>query len=260
MPSPTAEHQRKQAEQMDAIFAKGPRGHIVSRDPLVRYVVDWRLKTALDRLRLAAGDRLHARSRVLVLCSGEGLEGSILYDMGFTDVTVGDISPVAIEQARKRDPRLKGMVVDLEHLALPDGACDLALVQDGLHHLQDPVRGFTEMLRISTTAVVFLEPHNSLAGRMVGRTWEHHGDAVNYVFRWTRRLVQDVASSYLGPDSFRNLSFAFWHHNVMLEKIGRRFGRRLSIPVLRTAKTLIDRVLPGSGNQFCGMILKTPRR
>jgi hypothetical protein len=122
------------------------------------------------------------------------------------------------------------------------------------------VRGFTEMLRIATTGIVFLEPHNSLAGRMVGRTWEQHGDAVNYVFRWTRQLVQDVASSYLGRDSFRNLSFAFWHHNIVLEKVGRRFGRRLAVPVVRAAKQVADRLLPASGNQFCGMVLKHPRR
>ncbi|HEV3052500.1 MAG TPA: hypothetical protein VGX50_19460, partial [Longimicrobium sp.] len=151
------------------------------------------------------------------------------------------------------------MVLDMDHQTLPDGAYDLSLVQDGLHHLQDPVRGFTEMLRISTTAAVFLEPHNSLAGRLVGRTWEQHGDAVNYVFRWTRRLVHDVASSYLGRDSFQNLSFAFWHHNVMLEKIGKPLGSRLALPVLRTAKAVFDRVLPASGNQFCGMVVKTPR-
>jgi SAM-dependent methyltransferase len=257
--TPTAEHQRRQAEQSDAVYAKGPRAHVVSRDPLVRYLVDWRLKTAMDRLRRAAGDRLHPGSRVVVVCSGEGLEGTLLCDMGFTDVTVADISPMAVEQAVKRDPRLTGMVLDMDHQTLPDGAFDLAVVQDGLHHLQDPVRGFTEMLRISTTAVVFLEPHNSVAGRMVGRTWEQHGDAVNYVFRWTRRLVQDVASSYLGRDSFRNLSFAFWHHNVMLEKIGRPLGIRASVPVLRAAKAVIDRLLPASGNQFCGMIVKTPR-
>jgi ubiquinone/menaquinone biosynthesis C-methylase UbiE len=254
------DHQARQAAQHDLMYARGPRPHVGSTDPLVRYLVEWRIRTALDRLRAAAGARLNPASRVLVLCAGEGLEGSLLCDMGFADVTVADISSVAMQQARQRDPRLKTMVADAERLALPDGAYDLALVQDGVHHLQDPVRGFTEMLRISTTAAVFLEPHNSLAGRMVGRTWEEHGEAVNYVFRWTRRLVQDVASSYLGRDSFRNLSFAFWHHNIMLEKIGRRFGRRLSVPVVRTAKQVADRLLPASGNQFCGMVLKHPPR
>jgi ubiquinone/menaquinone biosynthesis C-methylase UbiE len=257
--TPATEHQRRQAEQSDAVYGKGPRAHVVSSDPLVRYLVDWRLKTAMDRLRRAVGDRLHSGSRVVVLCSGEGLEGTQLCDMGFTDVTVTDISPMAIEQALKRDPRLKGMVLDMDHQTLPDGAYDLSVVQDGLHHLQDPVRGFTEMLRISTTAVVFLEPHNSVAGRMVGRTWEQHGDAVNYVFRWTRRLVQDVASSYLGRDSFRNLSFAFWHNNVMMEKLTKPLGSRVAVSVLRAGKAVFDRVLPASGNQFCGMVIKNPR-
>ncbi|HEU4561388.1 MAG TPA: class I SAM-dependent methyltransferase [Longimicrobium sp.] len=252
------DHQARQAAEADRMYAAGPRSHVTSTDPLVRYLVEWRIRTAMGRLRAAAGARLHEASRVIVLCSGEGLEGSLLCDMGFTDVTVADISPVAIEHARARDPRLKGMVVDADRLDLATRSYDLALVQDGLHHLQDPVRGFTEMLRIATVGAVFLEPHNSLAGRLIGRKWEHQGDAVNYVFRWTRRLVEDVASSYLGPDSFRNLSFAFWHHNVIFEHIGRRFGRRLSVPVMRTAKAVFDRALPVSGNQFCGMVVKTP--
>lgn len=254
----TMDHQARQAAQHDLMYARGPRSHVGSTDPLVRYLVEWRIRTALDRLRAAAGARLHPASRVMVLCAGEGLEGSLLCDLGFTDVTVADISSVAMQQARERDPRLKTVVADAERLAVSDGAYDLALVQDGLHHLQDPVRGFTEMLRIASTAAVFLEPHNSAAGRLLGRRWERHGEAVNYVFRWTRGLVEDVASSYLGENAFRNLSFAFWHHNVILERIARRLGPRVSVPMVRAAKAVLDRALPVSGNQFCGMVLRTP--
>ena len=137
---------------------------------------------------------------------------------------------------------------------------DVTVVQDGLHHLQNPVHAFTEMLRISSVGVMFFEPHDSLVGRLIGTRWERHGNAVNYVFRWTRRLVEDVASSYLGEHSFVNLSFGFWHHNVVLERLARPLGRKLGLAVVRGFKGSFDRVLAAAGNQFCGLVLKKPQR
>jgi ubiquinone/menaquinone biosynthesis C-methylase UbiE len=66
-----------------------------------------------------------------------------------------------------RDKRLKGIVLNAERTNLPSQSFDIALVQDGLHHLSSPVQGFTEMLRVAKRAVVFLEPHDSLVGRMI---------------------------------------------------------------------------------------------
>jgi hypothetical protein len=154
-------------------------------------------------------------------------------------------------------PRLKAQALNAEETGLPALSFDIVVIQDGLHHLQRPVQGFTEMLRIASHAVIFLEPHDSLVGRLIGTKWETNGPAVNYVFRWTKRLVEDVTCSYLGQSSFRNLSFSFWHHNVVLAKAGRCLGGgAFAMSCIRVAKACMDFLLPSMGNQFCGLVIK----
>lgn len=251
------DHKQQQKLQHDLAFAAGPRAHVTSDIPLVQYIVRWRLLEALRRATKAAYGRISNQSRVLILCAGEGLEGTILCDSGYKDVTVSDISEVGVAEALKRDARLKGLVLNAENANIEDKTFDLLIVQDGLHHLQNPVLGFTEMLRIARTAAIFLEPHDSLVGRTIGTKWEKNGQAVNYVFRWTKKLVEDVASSYLGPDSFLNLSFSFWHHNVVYHRLGKALGEgAIGLNAIRAIKYSLDIPLGWAGNQFCGLILK----
>ncbi len=155
------------------------RERTLGADRLTRYLTCWRLADGINRLVRAAAGRLTHGSRILVLCSGEGLEGSLLCDLGFTDVTIADLSAVAVAQGLRRDPRLCGVVVNAEQTGLPDGSFDVVLVQDALHHLQNPVLGFTEMLRLARVGVMFIEPHE-LADRQhdwdpLGAAW-HRGE------------------------------------------------------------------------------------
>lgn len=248
--------QRQQA-QSDAKFSHGSRSHVTSTDPLVQYLVRWRLAEAFGRLRNYAGERLTSQTPILVMCAGEGFDGTILCDLGYKNVTVSDISQEGVDEAVRRDGRLKGLRLSALDAEVADGAFAVTVVQDGLHHLPSPVAGFTEMLRIASTAAVFLEPHDSMAGRAFGREWERNGDAVNYVFRWRSALVEDVTRSYLGPDSFDNLSFSFWHHNVRLQRLGRKLGGgERGRDRVRLLKRMIDVPLARFGNQFCGLVVK----
>jgi SAM-dependent methyltransferase len=251
------QHWEKQKAQHDARYAAGPRGHTVTSDPLVNYVTRWRLREAFYKLQAASDNRINTNSSILVLCAGDGLEGSVLCDMGYQNVTVSDISDVGVEQALNRDPRLKGAVLNAECVEVGDNAYDVVVVQDGLHHLHSPIGGFTEMLRVGARAAAFLEPHQSLAGSLLGTKWERNGDAVNYVFRWSRRLVEDVSCSYLVERPFSNLSFSFWHHNIVFSRFGRLVGGgERGIIAVRTVKFTLDSLLGRVGNQFCGLILK----
>jgi len=211
--------------------------------------------------RLLVADRsISQASSVLVLCAAEGYEGTVLMDMGFSNVTVSDLSEAITGIAAERDPRLKTMVLNAEATGLRDGSFEIVLVQDGLHHLPRPVLGFTEMLRIASRAAIFIEPRDSLVGRMIGTEWETHGAAVNYVFRWTPRMVRDVACSYLGRNSFRNLTFSFWHHNLAFAAMGGALGGgSFAIFCIRFAKWGMDLLLPRSANQICGLIVKRPK-
>ena len=253
----STEQINRQQEQSDSVYAAGARPHTVTQDPLVRYLVSWRLKEAAKRLKAFVDTFSAEQMSVLTLCSGEGLEGSILYDLGFTNITVSDISQKGVQAALKRDPRLRGLQLNAQETGLPGDSFDLVVVQDGLHHLPNPVGGFVEMLRVARVAVLFLEPHESLVGRVMGTKWERKGDAVNYVFRWNRTLVEQVASSYMGPGSFVNLSFSFWHHNILMNKLGRLFGGGgRGQRVAAVTKRLLDGLASRSGNQFCGLVVK----
>lgn len=252
-----ADHLERQKEQHNLLYAAGSRPHFTINDPLVEYVTHWRLKEGFQRLTSASAGRVSSKSKILVMCAGEGAEGSALCDLGYEDVTVSDISDLGVAAAINRDARLKGLVLNAEDADIPDSAFDVVVVQDGLHHLQCPVRGFTEMLRICSVGALFLEPHDSMVGRAIGTKWEKNGEAINYVFRWTKRLVEDVTSSYLGPDSFENRSFSFWHHNIVFHRLGVKLGNgAIGMGAVHLIKSILDTFAGRSGNQFCGLIIK----
>jgi SAM-dependent methyltransferase len=249
------EHIEKQKGATDRYFADKRRN---PTEAIHRYIANWRILEATRRLVKASHGRVNYSSRVLLLCAADAFEASALCDVGFTDVTISDISAVALGAATERDQRLKTMVLDVENLDLPDRSFDVVVVQDGLHHLRSPIRGFTEMLRVCTHAAFFLEPHDSKVGSLLGKQWELDDGALNYVFRWNRKLVQDVAASFLVSDSFSNLSFSFWHHNRTFERICSKLGMMGESGCKMTAaiKFTMDSLLASWGNQFCGMILR----
>jgi SAM-dependent methyltransferase len=163
---------------------------------------------------------------------------------------------VAIATGIRRDPRLKGVAADAENTEFKSESFDLVIVQDGLHHLASPVRGFTEMLRIARVGVIFVEPHDALVGKIIGTKWEQNGDAINYVFRWTHKLVEQVASSYLGRERFRNHSYAYWHHNMVFAKLGSLVGGGKRGEILIRVIKLVSRLLPFAGNCFTAIVIK----
>lgn len=250
------EHWQRQKLEHDAVFAASPRPHVATTNPVVRYVSEWRMKEGVRRLQKASNGRLTQHSSILVMCSGLGFEGSFLCDIGYQNVTVSDISDIGVQEATRGDHRLKGLTLNAENVELPDRVFDVVIVQDGLHHLQSPVRGFTEMLRIAKVGVMFLEPHDSLVGNLIGTKWEKNGEAINYVFRWTSKLVEDVTSSYLGEGNFRNLSFSFWHHYSLVVPGKLLGGGIFAATMLGAAKSLLDFLLGRWGNQFCGLVVR----
>ena len=138
------------------------RSYWFSPDPMTRYIALWRLKSAIKCLQTNAGTRFGNDAKVLFLCAGDGAEASLMCDeLGFQDVTFSDISPVAVATGKARDSRLKGIVANAENTNLADNSYDVVIVQDGLHHLQSPVHGFTEMLRIAKVGAIFIEPHDA---------------------------------------------------------------------------------------------------
>lgn len=224
-------------------------------DPFVRYLRDRRLKVALELLDRHAGlDR--ASCRVLVVCGGVGGEATFLLNNGFSDVTVSDLAQNALEVCRRREPRAQTLILDAERPELPDGAFNLVLVQDGLHHLPRPTLGFTEMLRVASRAVVVVEPHDGLAGRCLGREWEVHEGECNYVFRWTGRLLEQVTRAYLGDRGATVIARRLWDHNLVVGRAARRLAR--DGDALAIARRLYGLLTPFDrvGNMMVGIVVK----
>jgi len=227
----------------------------ITGDPLIRFLRDRRMKIGLHALR-TRGLLNPERQSALVVCGGVGGEGVFLRRAGFGDVTVSDLSEEALEVCRRLDPQLKTLPLNAEDMAeIPDASYDLVLVQDGLHHLPRPVLGFTEMLRVARTAVIVIEPCDSLVGKIIGTEWEEHGDAVNYVFRWNHSMLEQATRSYLLRKDSIVLSHRVWDHNVVVGRVVNRLPKRWRLPA---AKAIYGTLAPVNslGNMMVGIVVK----
>ncbi len=225
-------------------------------DPLIRYLTGRRINLAMGRLRRIVNDSLSGWT-ALVTCGGLGGDGTLLANLGLREVTVSDISTVALRACRERDSRLKTMELDAESLDLPDNSVDLSLVQDGLHHLRRPVLGFTEMLRVSRRAVIVIEPHAGIVASVLGQVWEMNAGVENYVFRWDARLLREATRSYLMHGA-QVYPMRIWDHNVTLARAGARLGGGAAATAFVNASYALLSA-PGIrnlGNMMIGVVLK----
>ena len=223
-------------------------------DRLTRYLRDRRLGTALRILKEKRAVHVPTAS-VLVVCGGVGGEGTYLRKYGFQDVTVSDFSSEALQRCRRFDPALKTLLLDAERLELPDCSYDIVLVQDGLHHLPCPVLGFSEMLRVARRAVVVIEPHAGLVGRIAGTEWEVQGRAVNYVFRWNKRLLEQCTRSYLLSRDAQVIATRLWDHGSVLARSVGHLPAPVRLPAAKAIYSAL-RCASAAGNMMIGIVIK----
>src|SRR2546427_353109 len=112
-------------------------------NPLIASLNTYRLRKLLQMI----GAPLHGKS-VLSVCGGDGDEADFLQREGAL-VTTTDLSTVAVETARVRNPAIRSMRMDSEMLAFADASFDWVIVRDGLHHLPRPLKGLYEMERVA---------------------------------------------------------------------------------------------------------------
>jgi len=97
----------------------------------------------------------------LSVCGGSGMDAEFLARAGAV-VTTSDLSLGAATRARTRSERyrleIRSIVADVEHLPYAEQSVDLVAVHDGLHHLDDPYAGLSEMARVARRWVVVTEP------------------------------------------------------------------------------------------------------
>lgn len=231
-----------------------------TKDPLIRYLRDRRIKIGVQRAMKVSGSTPQEWD-ALIVCGGVGGEGSLLANLGFRSVTVSDFSRRALEICEVRDPRLKTSVADAEAMSFPDESFDVVLVQDGLHHLARPMLGYTEMLRVARRAVIVIEPHAGLVAKLIGTTWEKHGDEVNYVFRWNQLLLEEPALSLLLDPTVYITAIRTWDHNLFVGRLIRKIRLGIGRPAVLAAKAFYAALnIPFSrfGNSMIGVVIKTP--
>ena len=255
-----------------------------SQNPVTRFLLDRRLRIALQRLMNLTASKPGEWS-ALVVCAGTGTEGTFLANAGFREVTISDFSESGLRLVTSLDTRLKTQLLDAENMALPDRSYDLVVVQDGLHHLPRPPVGLTEMLRVSARAVIVIEPYAGIVGNLLGAAWERTDAAVNYVFRWNRWLFYSVVQSYLllgnktaevvartpiDPRKPYRLNFnnseglpyrmsvtRLWDHHAAMGRLARCLGNStLAFFAVRLAYACCACLLPGLGNMFIGIVVK----
>jgi SAM-dependent methyltransferase len=159
--------------------------------PYVEWLNNYRLRKAAQMMQVSLSGKT-----VLSTCGGDGQEADFFQRLGAT-VTVTDLSTVALESARLRNPALRCACVDAEALTFPDRSFDWVIVRDGLHHLARPLKGLYELERVCREGFVFLEGQDSLPVRLLSRVGiaENWDPAGGYVYRFQRREMKKVFSS-----------------------------------------------------------------
>jgi SAM-dependent methyltransferase len=161
------DHKRRQAQFFDAVDAEfeieRPRG----TPRFYRSQIEEKFNRSIEAIR-----PLLQGATALNICGGSGLDAEFIARTG-AGVTLADISPGAARRARERARRhgfdLSVVVADAERLPFPDRSFDVVYVHDGLHHLEDPLVGLTEMARVARVAVSVNEPARAAATRLAVR-------------------------------------------------------------------------------------------
>ncbi|GMV78686.1 MAG: hypothetical protein AMXMBFR79_18160 [Chitinophagaceae bacterium] len=229
----------------------------ITKDKLTRYLRDRRLNKALNTLKQHFTITEMQLWSVLVVCGGVGGEGIYFLNKGFEDVTSSDFSESSLENATKLDysGKLKTLLMNAEEINLPDKSYDLVIVQDGLHHLPRPPLGFTEMLRISRKGIIVIEPYESLVGNIIGTTWEKHGEVINFVYRWDKKMVEQTVKSYLLKEFKHIKVLRIWDHGLAVSKLASKLPKRFQLVL---AKIIYGTLKPFSfiGNMMVSVIIK----
>lgn len=172
-------------------YRAGQPRTIDNSHPYVEWLNNYRLRKAMQMIRVSLSGKT-----VLSVCGGDGQEADFFQRQG-ADVTVIDLSTVAMEAARLRNPALHCACMDAESLTFADRSFDWVIVLDGLHHLARPIKGLYELDRVSREGFVILEGQDSLPVRLLSILGiaENSDPAGGYVYRFSRREIHKIFSS-----------------------------------------------------------------
>ena len=111
------------------------------------------------------------------------------------------------------------------------------------------------MLRVARQAIVVIEPYHGVVGNLLGTTWEIDGDAVNYVFRWNRCILEQATYSYLQRSDVTIICRRLWDHASVASSACGKLPPRARVPA---ARMFYGMLAPARfvGNMMVGVVVK----
>jgi uncharacterized protein YbaR (Trm112 family)/SAM-dependent methyltransferase len=219
-------HQTAEGQTSDADRHKAGQAAFTDRAAMAEFEIERPTGTAAfyrfllaEKFRRAVrplGPRLDGWT-ALAVCGGSGMDAEFLIGTG-ASVISSDISLGAAQRTRERARRhgiaIASIVADVEHLPFRDRAIDLVYVHDGLHHLEDPEIGLSEMTRVAHRGMSITEPARAAVTRLAVRfglalSREESGNIV-------ARLDPDAVASHLEAAGFsvvRSQRYAMYYRH-----------------------------------------------
>jgi uncharacterized protein YbaR (Trm112 family)/protein-L-isoaspartate O-methyltransferase len=243
------EHKREQA----AFFDRDEAAEFeVSRPHGTPALYSWLLAEKFRRSTAGVRPML-AGASVLTVCAGSGMDAEFLVRAG-ARVISSDISLGAAKRARQRAQRygieLLSIVADVEHLPFRDHSVDLVYVHDGLHHLERPVSGLTEMTRVARRAVSITEPAQAAVTQVavrLGLALERE-EAGNRVARLTVNEIERTLRD-AGFRTVRGERYGMYYKHEP-GAVFTQLSRPALLPLVKAAYWAANTVAGGLGNKL----------
>ncbi len=239
------EHKRSQAsffdEGVDAEYEiNRPRG----TPNFHRWLLNEKFRRSIEKI----SDDLQGAS-VLTICGGSGLDAEFIATSG-ASVLCTDISIGAAKRAATRAARFgvqyEVAVADAEALPFPDRSFDFVYVHDGLHHLEQPIRGVAEMARVARQGICITEPARAAMTRisvLAGVSTDAE-DAGNAVRRLREGDVRDAleAAGFSAKLARRYLMYYRHEPGLATRVLSPRYASAAGRAAFRLANALGGRV------------------
>jgi SAM-dependent methyltransferase len=175
-------------------------------------------------------------------------------------VITSDISLGAARRARERARRygleLVPIVADVEHLPFADQTVDLVYVHDGLHHLERPLAGLSEMARVAGRAVSITEPADAAVTRLavkLGLSLERE-EAGNRVARLTLEEIESALRT-AGFGTLRGERYGMYYKHEP-GAVFKRLSLPPVLPLVKGAYWAVNAVAGGLGNKLTVQALR----
>jgi len=219
------------------------------------------IRDAMDRV-FADFMELKARAPTILAICADWKEAATLRQFPFETITLTGLLPADEKMCEllDQDSRIRYEQQNAESLHFASQSFDIIFCKEGLHHLARPVLGLYEMLRTCRVAVVFIEGYDGWLNRRLERAglssiYEtdqagNIGQRRNYVFRWGRRLLEELLNSYYLDSGWTvSLVSAWMGSRVQFGK--RSWPRRVGL----TAGWLLS-FLPGFEGNYLTVIIR----